>query len=359
MESTTPITSQQEDELSLKDLILKTQEWIKYLWKKWLIISAFGLLGAGIGLTYALFKEPMYLAELTFVLEDSKSASLGTYAGLASQFGIDLGGAGAGSGVFSGDNILEFLKSRLMVEKALLSPVTINGKTQSLADLYIDINELRESWKGKPSLKTLHFPVNLSRKEFSLQQDSVLFRIYDAIIKKNLSVTKPDKKLNFISVKFTTKDEVFSKAFTERLVKEATVFYVQTKTQRSKVTVDRLQEKSDSIELLLNRKTYTVAASQDMNLNPARNIAGVSTELATRDKIVLQTMYGEIVKNLELSRMAMAQEMPIIQIIDTPILPLKRKELGNLKGMVLGGFLGGFLTISLLILRKLYKGIMI
>lgn len=357
MESTNPNSPHQEDEISLKELILKIQEWSKYLRSKWLVILIFGFISAGLGLVYALIKKPVYVAELTFVLEDSKSSPLGGYAGLASQFGIDLGGASS-SGVFSGDNILEFLKSRLMVEKTLLSPLIHKGKLQSLADYYIEVNDLRESWSKDASLKNIHFPINPERKGFSLQQDSVLNTIYTGIIKKNLKVTKPDKKLSFISVECTTKDEVFSKAFTERLVKEAIDFYVQTKTQRSKITVNALQEKADSLESLLNRKTYTAAASQDMNLNPVRSMAGVSTELVVRDKIVLQTMYAEVVKNLELSRMAMAQETPIIQIVDTPILPLKKEKLGKLKGIVIGGFIGGFLIVVTLLIRRIYKGIM-
>lgn len=357
MESTTPVTPQLDDEISVKELILRTQKWGIFLLGKWLIILACGLIGAGLGLTYSLYQTPKYVAELTFVLEDSKSGSLGAYSSLASQFGIDLGG-GTGSGVFSGDNILEFLKSRLMVEKTLLSTLKVDGKKQSLADLYIDMTGLRESWKKETGLKNLHFPDSLERNKFSLQQDSVLNVIHNKIIKKNLSVTKPDKNLSFISVECVSPNELFSKVFTERLVKEATDFYVQTKTKRSILTVGKLQAKADSLESLLNTKTYSVAASQDMNLNPARSMAGVRTELVTRDKVVLQTMYAEVVKNLELSRMAMAQETPIIQIVDIPILPLKIEKLGKFKGLVLGGMLAGFLAVAFLVLKHLYKKIM-
>lgn len=357
MESQKTATPQQGDEISLKDLILKLQDWGRYLFSKWLAIVICGLIGGTLGLLYSFIEKPKYVAELTFVLEDSKTSPLAAYTGLASQFGIDLG-AGSGSGIFSGDNILEFLKSRMMVEKTLLSPVINNSKPQSLADYYIEMNGLRKFWKDEPTLKNLHFPITTSRIGFTLQQDSILHTIYDKITTKNLNVTKPDKALSFINVECTTKDEIFSKVFTERLVKEATDFYVQTKTQRSKITVDKLQSKADSIESLLNRKTYSVAASQDMNLNPARSMAGVNTELVARDKLVLQTMYAEVVKNLELSRMAMAQETPIIQIVDTPILPLEKKYLGMLKGILLGGLLSGFLIVIWLIIRRLYEEIM-
>lgn len=358
MEIPAQTPNNKNEEVSIKDIILRIREWRRFLLGKWLVILLFAGAGAGLGLFLSLKGKVNYVGELTFVLEDGKSGSMGAYAGIASQFGLDLGGGGSGMGVFSGDNIMAFLTSRLMVEKALLSAVKVNGQEISLADLYIDINELREDWKS-PSLKNIHLSDKTPRTNFTVQQDSIMNVLYQQIIKKNLKVDKPDKKLSFISVKCTSRNELFSKLFTERLVKEATRFYVDTKTQRSKTSVDALQAKADSLQDLMNKRTYSAAASQDLNQNPARRIAMVSTELATRDKVMLQTVYGEVIKNLEMSKMAQAQETPIIQIIDLPILPLKKERLGKLKGIVIGGFLGGFLIILFLLYRKIMKEIML
>ncbi|WP_346316638.1 hypothetical protein [Chitinophaga sp. YIM B06452] len=302
-------------------------------------------------------KETRYVAALTFVLEDSKQNTLGAYSGLASQFGLDLGGGGS-NGIFSDDNIMEFLKSRLIIEKALLSPFTKDNRTLSLVDYYLEINGTRKAWGDNSAVKNLRYPVNSRRNTFTIQQDSVLNLVYEEIKNKRLNITKSDKKSSFIIVECTTEDEIFSKVFTERLVKEAADFYVRTKTMRSKLAVDKLQLKADSLETLLNRKTYSVAASQDMNLNPARSMAGVSTELASRDKLVLQTMYSEVIKNLELSRMSMAQETPVIQVVDTPILPLKKERFGKFRGLIIGGFIAGFLAVLWFLLRKIYTEIM-
>lgn len=238
--------SKQDDEMSLKELILKLKDWMKFLLSKWLIIGLFGLLGAGVGLLLAFFSKPQYVARLTFVVEEGSGGSLGSYAGLASQFGLDLSGGG-GSGLFSGENVLEFLKTRLMIEKTLLSPIQRNGKTTSLADLYIDIYDLRKSLDKKPELRGIRLPVDLKRDSFTVLQDSLLNTIYESISKSALTVNKPDKKLSFVEVKVSTEDEEFSKVFTERLVKEAIKFYVFTKTQRSKSNVDKLQDRADSL----------------------------------------------------------------------------------------------------------------
>jgi len=347
--------AENDGEVSLKELILIIQDWISFLFSKWLIIGGLALLGACVGGFIAIKSPTKYTADLTFVLEDAKSNSLASYAGLASQFGIDLGGS-ASNGLFSEDNILEFLRSRLMVEKTLLSPVQVNGKTISIADFYVDISKLRNKWEDEKF--ELKFPYDTPREKFSLTQDSVLKILYYQITDDALKVTKPDKKLAFVNVECTTKDELFSKVFTERLVEVATDFYIDTKTKRSKASVDKLQAKADSLEQLLNKKTYSIAASQDINLNPAKNITGVGLELAGRDKVILQTMYGEVLKNLELSKIAMLQETPIIQVVDKPILPLKMEKFGIIKGIIVGGFLGAFVMIMILCIRRLYKKIM-
>ncbi|PUZ21242.1 lipopolysaccharide biosynthesis protein [Chitinophaga costaii] len=344
-----------QDEVSVKELVLKLRDWYRYLLSKWLSILIVVLIGACLGLLYATFKKAEYEGELTFVVEEGKSSGgLGAYAGIASQFGIDIGGGGS-SGVFSGDNILEFLKSRLIVEKTLLEPLISGKDTSSLAEMYIDTYEMRKAWVHDPKLVNLHFIPRELGKGNTRIQDSILNVLFSAIVKKNLVVTKPDKKLSFISVAVTSRAEIFSKCFTERLVQEAITFYVDTKTKRSQTNVNLLQAKADSLEQLLNSKSYAIARSRDMNINPARQLATVETELGTRDKMVLQTMYGEVVKNLEFSRMTMEQETPVIQVIDTPILPLNKVKFGKLKGLIVGGFLAGFFVLVILILRKLYK----
>jgi uncharacterized protein involved in exopolysaccharide biosynthesis len=76
------------------------------------------------------------------------------------------------------------------------------------------------------------------------------------------------------------------------------------------------------------------------------------------DVEVLKTMYGNIIQNLEMTKFQRSQEEPIIEIIDEPILPLKVEELGRIKGVIIGGFLTGFLIFGWLVLRLLLKTVM-
>ena len=80
------------DEISLKELILKINEWFTFLKSKWKTIFLAGAIGGLIGLTFALFEKPTYKATLTFAMEEDKGGGGGLSGalGLASSFVIDL-----------------------------------------------------------------------------------------------------------------------------------------------------------------------------------------------------------------------------------------------------------------------------
>ena len=220
------------DELSLKDLILIARNWFDYLLSKRKFILIVGLLGGIMGLMYAYLKAPTYEAELSFVVEDERSTSSGAYAGIVSQFGFDLGGNAGG--VFQGDNLLALMQSRSMLQKALLTVVKIDGESKTLADLYIDINHLREKWTKKNLvIKDVYFLPGADPLQFSLHQNSIINDFHYRLKDNNLFVGKSDKKTNIISVRVNSGNELFSKYFAEALVKEVSDFYVETKTKKT------------------------------------------------------------------------------------------------------------------------------
>ncbi|GAA4311464.1 Wzz/FepE/Etk N-terminal domain-containing protein [Compostibacter hankyongensis] len=347
----------QADEISLKELFLKVGEWWCYLLGRWKLILLVVILGAVAGLLWSVLSPVKYKASLTFVLDENDNSTLSSYAGLASQFGVNLGNAGSGS-LFQGDNIIQFLQSRLMIENALMTSGSFGGKETTLADNFLSWSSLGKKLKKDPVLKAVHFPIGLSRDQFSLEQNKVMRSVYKNIIDDRLEIVKPDKDLSFIEVTCTSPEEMFSKLFTERLMKEATDFYVNTKTKQIKESVDRLQQQSDSVLQLLNKKTVTTAATQDMNLNPARSITAVPAQLAARDQSILMTTYGELVKNLNIAKISLVQQTPVIQIVDAPRLPLEKMRLSWLKGIILGGFVLGFLAVLILLMRMIYQQVM-
>jgi uncharacterized protein involved in exopolysaccharide biosynthesis len=345
------------DEISLKELIQKIQEWVAYLKTQWKLIIAIAALGGIIGFVYASFQKPTYLATTTFVLEEDKGGGggLGGAMGLASSFGFDLGGGGGG--LFTSSNIIELMKSRLVVEKTLLNPVQIAGKEISLADYYIQINELKEGWAKKPALASINFPFNGDRTKFSLEQDSILQTISADLTKNNLVIAQKDKKVSIISLTVKTESELFSKLFCEQLLKETSDFYIETKSKKSRLNVDILQHQADSIRAELNGAITGVAAASDnvYNLNPAFNVKRTPSTRRQVDVQANTAILTQLVAQLELSKVSLRKETPLVQIIDRPILPLEKDKVSRLKSLVLGGFLAGFLTVLYLVFGQLYR----
>jgi hypothetical protein len=346
-----------KDEISLKELIQKIQEWIAYLKTQWKLIIGIAALGGIIGFVYASFQKPNYLATTTFVLEEDKGGGggLGGAMGLASSFGFDLGGGGGG--LFTSSNIIELMKSRLVVEKTLLNPVKVAGKEISLADYYIQINELRKGWSEKPAVASINFPVNADRTKFSLVQDSILYGISSGLTKNNLTIAQKDKKVSIISLTVKTESELFSKLFCEQLLKETSDFYIETKSKKSRLNVDILQNQVDSIRSELNGAITGVAAASDnvYNLNPAYNVKKIPGTKRQVDVQANTAMLTQLVAQLEISKVSLRKETPLVQLIDQPILPLQKDKVRRLNSLILGGFLAGFLTVLYLVFRQLYR----
>jgi uncharacterized protein involved in exopolysaccharide biosynthesis len=354
-----------EDEISLKELVLKIKEWCRFLLTKWVVIVAAGIIGGAIGVGYALFTKPEYTANLSFALEDEKQGTGGLSGalGLASSLGIDLGTSAGGA--FSGANLIELLKSRNIVEKALLNPITVNGKTKSLAQHFIYFNELDKKWDSKPLLKGIKFVPDADRSRFTLQQDSILGILYKELagldgVEGLLKVSQKDKKISIINIEVKSTNELFSKAFTESIAQEVSSYYIAIKSKKARQNVAILQHQTDSIRAELNGAITGVAAAADntFGLNPAmmvRKTPGTSRQVDVQANTAILT---QLVTNLEMAKVSLRKETPLIQVIDRPILPLKKEKVGKLKSLILGGFFAGFLTALTLVLKKLFASIL-
>jgi len=157
----------------------------------------------------------------------------------------------------------------------------------------------------------------------------------------------------------TSKDEKFSQLFCTRLITTTTDFYINTKTTRLRKNIERLQNRADSLGALLNKKTYSAAEATThmIDVNPAFATPSVSAEISSREKYMQATIYAEIIKNLELSKTALVQETPTVQIVDSPELPLKKNKTSKLLALIIGFGAGCFFMGLFIINQKENKAI--
>jgi uncharacterized protein involved in exopolysaccharide biosynthesis len=327
----------QENKFSQVDILSLVVNGAAYVKMKWIQFLIIGLLGAGVGLGYAIYKKPTYTAILTFALEDDKSGGgIGGAIGLASQFGIDLGTSAGGA--FNASNLAELIKSRNIIEKALLIPVVVSNKETTLANFYLEFSGLQKKIEENKNLKGILFSPHLNRTKFTIQQDSLLGQIFDKIQDRELTVGQRDRKVSIIDVKIVSKNELFAKLFVESLAKEVSKFYIETKTAKASQNVEIIQHQVDSVKSELSNAISGVASANDntFNLNPALN---VKRTLSQKKQVDVQTsiiMLGELQKNLELAKISLRKETPLIQVIDSPILPLKMEKPSKRNCMIFG-----------------------
>lgn len=347
-----------KEEFTLKEFFANIRKISGYLLSKSKIIALVVLLGILLGFAYSYFKKPIYTATLSFALEDESGGGggLGGALGLASQFGLDIGGSGGG--MFSGSNLTELFRSRSMVEQTLLNPApSADGTVISLAEMFIQNEGWREKWQSNAKFKDVTFPPNATRNTFTRAQDSILGVMYENLSKSGLSVAQKDKKISIITIDVFSTSELFAKSFTEALAKEVSDFYINTKSKKARINMAILERQTDSIRRELNGAITGVAIANDntFNLNPALNVRRAPSARRQVDVQANTAILTELVKQGELAKVTLRKDTPLIQIIDTPILPLHKEKFGLLKGMVLGGFLSGFLIVLILLVNYFIK----
>ena len=340
---------QYNDEIQLKDILIKLSEYKTYLLKKKFTIIGFSFLFFIIGIFIAISTETKYNAELTFVVEGEKGGrSLASMSGIASQFGFDIDGGA--SATFSQSNILELLKSRGVIVSALMQNSKLNGKEDLLIEHYLELNKIKEIWLQDEDFEGVSFHANKS-----VVHDSISGVVWASIIENKLIVELESDDANIINLSYSSVDDEFAKSFVETLINEMSKMYISHQTAQANNTLDFLQNRADSVFAELELAEEDFARIKDINQRIVK-ASGRLKELQLMRRVeVLNAMYLEIVKNLELSKITLLNQTPIINIIDKPVLPLEEDKTSKTLTGLLGGFLGGFLSVCFFIFRKLFK----
>lgn len=350
--------SNNTDAISMKEILLNTKEAYLFVKKKWILLFIISFIGGLIGFIYGKFQPTTYIARTTFILEESKSTNsgLGGLASIAGQFGMDLG-SGAGGGILAGDNILVYFKSPSLAKEVLLTKFSSTSDLL-IADVYANTYGFKKAWLEDEKIGKINF-INLNKANSNKRlYDSLLNEITDNIIlSKQFSVIRPDKKASFIEVSVTMLDELLAKVYCDRIVQTVVERYLSLKTQRQKSTVDKLQDRADSISSILQTKTYSGAnlqsTSSTMDLNPLyKTQTSVAMETTLRDKALLTTIFANVTQNLEMAKFTLSQETPVIQIIDSPNFPLKREKVSKLKVAIVCSGLFLFISIIYIVIHR-------
>ena len=118
-----------------------------------------------------------------------------------------------------------------------------------------------------------------------------------------------------------------------------------------------MQKQADSIRNELNIAIYGAAAKSDevFNMNPSLNALGVPSRRKLVDVQADTKILEQIVIQLELAKVTLRKETPLIQIIDRPILPLEVEKIGKAKSILLFSFLASIISILYIAIAHVIK----
>lgn len=323
------------DEITVKEVILKAGYGFRYLVSKWRYILIAGAIGAIFGFFKNYSKQTLYTAECTFVMEGGQSPPAAS--GLASIIGLDLGST---PGLFQSQNVLALYKTRLMIEKTLFSPMDVKMGGKLLIDRYVELTNIGDNWSS------------ISDMSKSL----ILKNIVNDIIKNRLTVESGE----LVKITVTAEDELFAKIFAETLVENVNSFYIETKTKKGNEALVILQKQADSLRRVLNISMSGAAAAVDANpnANQALQVLRVPSQRRQLDVQASSAIYSDVVRNLENTKMSLRKETPLIQIVDRPTLPLDKSQSNKTKAAIIWAFIFSFLTVIGFFLYLIYNNIM-
>ena len=340
-----------EESISISFIVDSIKDWISFIFSKRKIIIRGTIIIMILIISYNYIKSPVHYARTTFVLDnDTSSGSMGDLSSLASLAGINASSFIDASSLFQIDNIQELYRSSSMLKNTLLSSAKINDKEILIIERFAKVEKLINKWR-KLGINLEDF----KNKKLSRLQDSLIKESIKLIKKEYLLVDKPSRKTTILEIGFNHKDELLAKSFNENLVSIVNKFYFDTKTLKTGANLEILKKQSDSVKNVLN-ESILVLAEKDQNipnLNALDKVSMVPYQKAMIDVQANSAIYGEIVKQLELAKVTHRNNMPLIQIIDKPILPLENSRWKLVKTFFLSFIIG----VSSIILGLSFKRI--
>jgi hypothetical protein len=344
----------EENEITLKDVILTFQEYFKYLLKKTFYIAIPVLLFGGY-MAYSNFTTPAtFKADRKFFVEGQGSgSSLGNLGGLLGSIGIRQGKANP-------YQILEVGESKLLTTDVLLEKV--GDANEFLANMIIDEYKLDETWaESNENYLGFRFTHD-SIAGFSNLENSALNRL----IVRTVSTKKeePLRKLSldedrgYYALNTQTLNPELSLIIDEVTYEKVRYYFEEKVLESYKTNRDILKVKADSVNVLLKAKIFELANFLDSNRGASTYRASVKSGLLQKEIDAYSSAYQEITKSFEMADFTLKNQKPTFMLIDRPFPPLGANLPVWWMGLIRGGILGAMLGIGFFVARKIYLDIM-
>jgi len=254
-------------------------------------------------------------------------------------------GTNASSGTSNKELIIYVLGSRRIIENMLLTSAYFQDKDDLMINHYARILGLDTVWKEDPMLKNYIFKKKPD-PQFVDFQDSLLGRFVSTIASHE--TFDIDMKSWKMTMSYKNEDEHFAKVLVIEQIASLCYFYIIRKKVKCVEAVNFLQQKKDSLAEAMRGATMALANWKDSNRRLI-TAAGDAEEARFKQTIsILVSSFSESSRQLEMAKLTLLDESPIVQTIDTPKYPLPRAVSSNWKLIASIVSLAGFILITLI-----------
>ena len=355
MKSNSDHNQKYADEITLDEVISALADIIRWIKSNILGLGLSCIIATAALLFWYTQQDEHYVAELSFMLNDDNNPQISGMAGVLSQFGIAPSG-----GKYNVDKLLEIAQSKRIIEATLLNEVEIGGKNKFLANHFIDIHNLDETWIDKrPHLKDFQLDMATVKKpdgQFVLKS-----------LKNKIAGTKQNRSGALLTSDYGNTDYIMSfymkslsdslsVTFVNELYKEVSDFFVAKSVERSQKVLNLIVVERDSLAELISSTALEAARLKDRSAGVVSSQNNVKSALLESKLVGYQAALQQITENLGRAEYAVKTNAPLIQPLDYPSYPLSTQKASLLKYALVGFILGiiGYLvlTFSLKVFRR-------
>ncbi|MEM9888962.1 MAG: GNVR domain-containing protein [Bacteroidota bacterium] len=343
----------ENDEITLKDLILKFKEYVLQIFRSWWIVGIFILIMAFIMYLRARLSETSYIAQVTFMVSGGGgSENVNPLSGLLGQVGI---GGGSGAGDTNPIKVIQLSQSLKIMGRILFSDVEVMGKKDYVANHLIEYYDYKEKWDDE-KLKDFSFQ-HPKIDSFNRLENRVLkqlhFRLRGTGSEPALIALSCDEDSGIYTMTANTLAEDLSIQIAKKAYETLSSYYTARRIEPQKKRYDAIKTRLDSVSKVLKNLDYRVARSQDQSFGLPDRTSNIEGERLQREQQIAILTYGEIRKNLEVADYALRSSKPFFQVVDDAMSPAQRVKPSTTTAIILGIILGAFLGILFVVLRKL------
>lgn len=342
----------EDDEITLKELILKLQEFAREIWSNKFVIAAVSIFIAGLFIANTLRKDVIYESAISFTLLGGKTKPTVAYSPYGDmEFGF-----------VESNKIKELARSSRIMYNVLLSFVSVDGKSDFISNHLIDIYQLNQEWSKEnviPKLSLDAYRFTTSDLRAFKEKD---FRAINTVHELTSGNTLKSEK-GLVNLNYDDKSDIFnlnvkslnsdlSDVLSKLIYDELSDFYLNETVAKPKEAFEKISNEADSTLILLNSTERKLAFANDRNRGLTSSINQININKLSSEVERLRSAYNQLFESKQRLAFSLSQDQADFQIIDQTYIPIPEKP-SLLKNTLIGLFLGAFLSTIYIIGRKI------